>query len=151
MHSLYRCYNNKGEGSYSYGLICLMASQLSHRSKLPSWNRPGLCRKSGTDVRRLTRDQLSPLPPVISDSTHDGGEEGGTSSRAVQLEKNILFLNQQHQETLKQLHKEIERLKNENRGQCSIDVTLDVRWLLAVCIANLLWPSSKWQIAHCSS
>lgn len=34
-----------------------------------------------------------------------------------QLDRNIMFLCQQHKETLKQLHLETERLRKENRGQ----------------------------------
>ena len=37
--------------------------------------------------------------------------------RVKQLESNIIFLKHQHRETLQQLHEEIERLKNENRGE----------------------------------
>lgn len=90
-----------------------MTSQLSsHRGRLPSWNRPGLSLKSGADVRKLTRDQL---PPIALQTGHD---VAGSKSlaRIVQLEKNVMFLKQQHHETLGHLHKEIERLRNENRG-----------------------------------
>ncbi len=94
-----------------------MASQLSQRGRLPSWNRPGLCRRSGTDVRKLSRDQLSPVFSTSADGgTESGGEGDYHATRVVQLEKNILFLKQQHNETLEQLHSEIERLKKENRG-----------------------------------
>lgn len=92
-----------------------MTSQLSFRGRLPSWNRPGLCRRSGTDVRKLAKDQL----PSISLPTDGEGKDIINSKELVrinQLEKNVLFLRQQHHETLDQLHKEIERLKNENRG-----------------------------------
>lgn len=96
---------------------------LSHRGRLPSWNRPGLCKRSGTDVRKLARDQLPQLALQASDAGCEGEEEEGlfqANSKAlatiVQLEKNVLFLNQQHHETLEQLHKEIERLRSENRG-----------------------------------
>jgi copper oxidase (laccase) domain-containing protein len=97
-----------------------MASQLSHGGRLPSWNRPGLCRRSGADVRKLSRDQLPPIPLQTSTSGVADKEVFQTNSKAlatiVQLEKNIIFLKQQHQETLEQLHKEIETLRNENRG-----------------------------------
>ena len=39
--------------------------------------------------------------------------------RVAQLERSIVFLKQQHVETLQQLHSETERLKRENRGQLS--------------------------------
>ena len=94
-----------------------MAGQLSHRGCLPSWNRPGLSRRSGTDVRKLVRDQL----PTVSSTAASSGEGEGVANfqhtnRIVQLEKNILFLKQQHHDTLEQLHKEIEWLKKENKG-----------------------------------
>lgn len=101
-----------------------MSSQLSHRGRLPSWNRPGLCKRSGADVRKLPRDKLPPISLQTTDSSALGAGKGEeffqANSKAlatiVQLEKNLLFLKQQHHETLEQLHKEIERLRNENRG-----------------------------------
>lgn len=115
-----RFYNNRQhkvqDSQFGWG----MTSQLSHRGRLPSWNRPGLCRKSGADVRKLAKDQL----PSISRSAASGaGEDDEFQAKSkelakvVQLEKNILFLKQQHHETLGQLHKEIERLRTENRGR----------------------------------
>ena len=90
-----------------------MTSQLSRQGRLPTWNRPGLCRKSGADVRKLARDQSTPI------SLQSSAKDQATSkelSRVVQLEKNVLFLKQQHQETLEQLHREVEKLRSENRG-----------------------------------
>lgn len=101
-----------------------MTSQLSHRGRLPSWNRPGLCRKSGADVRKLARDQLPPIALQTSTTSAPAGPGVGKDeaqansialARIVQVEKNILFLKQQHHDTLEQLHKEIEWLRNENR------------------------------------
>lgn len=96
---------------------------LSHKGRLPSWNRPELCRRSGTDVRKLARDLLPPLAVQSGGAASGGGEEEGlfqANSKAlatiVKLEKNVLFLKQQHHETLGQLHKEIESLRSENRG-----------------------------------
>ena len=45
--------------------------------------------------------------------------EEGERVRVAQLERSIVFLKQQHVETLQQLHSETERLKRENRGQLS--------------------------------
>lgn len=53
--------------------------------------------------------------PAANSTQFDGVQE--PPSRIEQLEKNIIFLKQQHRETLQQLHEEIERLKNENRGE----------------------------------
>ena len=88
--------------------------------RLPSWKRPGLPKKSSI-VGTLVRDKsLSPSHVGGSfdsiGSVCEGSEGGGVQQRIFQLEKNILFLKQQHRDTLQQLHKEIERLKIENRG-----------------------------------
>ena len=63
-----------------------------------------------------------------------GAERGGTEvdmhQKVLQLEKNMTFLRQQHRETLQQLHREIERLKKDNRGQCeqcTSSPTVDMR------------------------
>ena len=98
----------------------MMTSQLSHRGRLPAWNRPGLCRRSGTEVRNLARDQLSPVSLSTDSETTKEKEVCQSNSRelarVVQLEKNIIFLKQQHNEVLGELHKEVERLRIENRG-----------------------------------
>lgn len=38
--------------------------------------------------------------------------------RTDTLERSVAFLQQQHSETLAQLHEEVERLKRQNRGGC---------------------------------
>lgn len=38
--------------------------------------------------------------------------------RSDSLERSVAFLQQQHSETLTQLHEEVERLKRQNRGAC---------------------------------
>ena len=94
-----------------------------HRTQLPSWRRPGLYKRGSDAVKTLQRDTLLPLSPLTHSSftTRDSegadGREGGGAQhhKVTQLEKNIVFLKQQHRETLEQLHKEIERLKKENR------------------------------------
>ena len=75
----------------------------SPRRQLPSWSRPSLSKRP-LNAGTLSRD----VPPVKNDLP---------ASRIQQLEKNIIFLKQQHRETLQHLHEEIERLKNENRGK----------------------------------
>jgi len=55
--------------------------------------------------------------PVRQDSV---GQDG--SQKISQLEKNIAFLKQQHEQTLSKLHQEIERLMQENRGKLFISV-----------------------------
>ncbi len=71
----------------------------------PSWRRPGLAHKNSL------RGTLSRDDPV-----QESSELSNAAQRLCHLEKNLLFLREQHKETLEQLHKEIERLKMENRG-----------------------------------
>ena len=72
----------------------------------PSWKRPGLT-KAATLVGTLSKDAV-----YHEDTT----QLSGARQRILQLEKNVLFLRERHRDTLEQLHKEIERLKAENRG-----------------------------------
>ena len=85
-----------------------------HRTQLPGWKRPALCRIGGAST--LSRDK-----PSRVDAREVGGKSCRveTSQKVLQLEKNISFLRQQHRDTLQQLHREIERLKKDNRGQCA--------------------------------
>ena len=55
------------------------------------------------------------LVSSLQQSRGEGGEER-MRSRIEQLERNIIFLQQQHTETLRQLHSQTEQLKRENRG-----------------------------------
>ena len=81
----------------------------SPRRQLPSWSRPGLSRRS-LNVGTLARD-VAPARAGPEFHVHE------SPSRVRQLEKNVIFLEKQHRETLQQLHEEIERLKNVNRGE----------------------------------
>lgn len=85
------------------------------RSHLPAWNRTGLCRKSGIDIRKLARDRLTPV--IALEENAERLHCTPANMRVVKLEKNIVFLKQQHRDTLQQLHKEIEQLKMANRGK----------------------------------
>lgn len=84
----------------------------------------------------LQRDRSTPLPSIVSEGssrndfadsstpqqsrgTAEEGEEQ-TRDRVEQLEGSILFLQQQHKETLHQLHSQTEQLKKENRGNLHI-------------------------------
>lgn len=84
-----------------------------HRTQLPGWKRPALCRIRGAST--LSRDK--PCSSRVG-AREVRGESGGagTNQKVLQLEKNIAFLRQQHRDTLQQLHREIERLKKDNRG-----------------------------------
>jgi len=80
---------------------------MSAASKRPSWRRPALPRATLT---RLASEGASV-----------------ELQRIDQLERNALFMREQHKETLQALHKEIERLKADNRGTFSsaIDILID--------------------------
>ena len=80
----------------------------SPRRQLPSWSRLALSKRP-LNAGTLVRD----VPQVIEFEAHK------PATRIQQLEKNIIFLKQQHRETLQHLHEEVERLKNENRGKLS--------------------------------
>lgn len=68
------------------------------------------CTFLGLVLLQLTTDQHK-----TRNRDEQGRREEG--ERVAQLERNIVFLRQQHMETLQQLHSETEQLKRENRGQ----------------------------------
>jgi len=101
-------------------------------STLPQWTRVNTLSKS-CPPRPLMKDRLQRLPDTVvpqkmSQRTTAWDDEGSvddavsaTSSttslhRVHHLEHAILFLQQQHDDTLIALHDEVDRLKRENRG-----------------------------------
>jgi hypothetical protein len=52
-----------------------------------------------------------------SNQTNHGNNNADFTMKLRYLEKSIKFIQQQHNETLSSLHQEIEKLKNENRGE----------------------------------
>lgn len=61
-----------------------------------------------------------PRPPAVLQHPGQHGAQAGHSDaqkRVLDLEKSLLFLQQQHSETLVKLHEEIEYLKRENKGE----------------------------------
>jgi len=109
-------------------------------STLPQWTRINnlsrLC-----PPRPLMKDHLQHLPDALASqkmlertsawddsvSDHDDAvslESAGTSRRHIhRLEHAVVFLQQQHDETLTALHNEIDRLKRENRGVYAVFTT----------------------------
>jgi len=109
-------------------------------STLPQWTRINnlsrLC-----PARPLMKDHLQHLPDTVvsqqlsgrSAAWEDGAsdrddtaslESASTSRRHIhRLEHAVVFLQQQHDETLTALHIEIDRLKRENRGVSIICAT----------------------------
>ena len=117
------------------------SSSLPPLQNLPSWSRSGLQRKR--EQRSINRDRLEPINfqtgtsegmensrPTESNkkslntssvigrivSAPSNGHELDSRERVLHLEKSLEFLQEQHSETLGSLHREIERLKSENKG-----------------------------------
>lgn len=88
---------------------------------LPHWTRVGSLAKT-CSARRLTvpGNQLQPLsavPPADRGlvRTQEVSCQSDTDPRVASLQRNIQFLQQQQQDTLGKLHKEIEYLRRENK------------------------------------
>ncbi|XP_041825821.1 coiled-coil domain-containing protein 74A [Melanotaenia boesemani] len=90
---------------------------------LPHWTRVGRLGKSCFSRRLPVSQQLqSPHVAPLTDrgvqeaaATEETSREGRMDPRIVSLQRNILFLQQQHKETLEKLHAEIEYLRRENK------------------------------------
>uniref|UniRef100_A0A3Q3DAT6 Si:ch211-222n4.2 n=1 Tax=Hippocampus comes TaxID=109280 RepID=A0A3Q3DAT6_HIPCM len=87
---------------------------------LPQWSRVG---RLGVPCspRRLQANRLQPLPVLPAGDR--GGQRAKTGSvpvdadaRVASLQRNIEFLQYQHQETLHKLHQEVDILRRENKG-----------------------------------
>ncbi|XP_019724277.1 coiled-coil domain-containing protein 74B-like isoform X2 [Hippocampus comes] len=86
---------------------------------LPQWSRVG---RLGVPCspRRLQANRLQPLPVLPAGDR--GGQRAKTGSvpvdadaRVASLQRNIEFLQYQHQETLHKLHQEVDILRRENK------------------------------------
>jgi len=102
-------------------------------STLPQWTRVNTLARS-CPPRPLMKDRLQRLPDTavsqkmlqrttawdddgsVNDDTASAVSSSTSIHRVHHLEHSILFLQQQHDDTLTALHDEIERLKRENRG-----------------------------------
>lgn len=91
-------------------------------STLPQWSRINTLDR-GRYPKPFVRDKV-PIYPEMS-RKEDGEEskevdlqELDPKQRIQHLERNMMFLKQQHQEVLQSLHAEIEGLKKENKGTC---------------------------------
>ncbi|XP_035762885.1 coiled-coil domain-containing protein 74A isoform X3 [Neolamprologus brichardi] len=86
---------------------------------LPHWTRVGRLEKP-CSLRRLPANPEQRLPlPVIKPAGRAAAEtscqSGSTDLRVASLQRNVQFLQEQHNETLKKLHAEIENLRRENK------------------------------------
>lgn len=87
---------------------------------LPQWSRVG---RLGVPCspRRLPANRLQPLPVLPAGDragprTTAGSGPVDTDARVASLQRNIEFLQYQHQETLHKLHQEVDILRRENKG-----------------------------------
>lgn len=88
---------------------------------LPHLTREGRLEKP-CSLRRLPANPEQRLPlPVIKPAGRAAAEtscqSGSTDLRVASLQRNVQFLQEQHKETLKKLHAEIENLRRENKGE----------------------------------
>ncbi|XP_028396475.1 uncharacterized protein LOC114520418 [Dendronephthya gigantea] len=113
-------------------------SKLPPLTNLPSWSRSSLERRkvqrsiTKDPVVSSSRNQTENPPAIRRDSglklSHSAKtatnrivsapsspQEKARSRRETQLQNNLTFLQEQHQETLTKLHEEIEKLKSENK------------------------------------
>lgn len=110
------------------------SANLPPLQNLPSWTRNSLLRKK--QPRQIIRDHLEPINPIVEEmdnsraltksndkSSYTGrivsallqGQGLDQEQRIEHVEKTIDYLRTQHAETLSNLHREIERLKAENK------------------------------------
>lgn len=90
-----------------------------HSTHLPSWRRTSLLMRPPS-IRVLPKDNNQ-----LQDKASNEGFDFDSHSyvdlpqNVQQLQRNVSFLKKQHLDTLQQLHKELERLKKENKGYYS--------------------------------
>ena len=108
----------------------MSSSALPPLGNLPSWSRVSTLDRSRYP-KPFLRDRLQTLPPPGGAlSSSDVGVTSFSSDfqvvdnlttteqqRLIYYDKSIKFLQQQHADTLKKLHEEIEKLKQENKGE----------------------------------
>lgn len=109
----------------------MSSSALPPLGNLPSWSRVSKLDRNRYP-KPFLRDRLQTLPPAGGDLIHTGGNQHSTTAlnipvqfvenltasdqqRLVYYNKSIQFLQQQHTDTLRKLHEEIECLKKENK------------------------------------
>ena len=109
----------------------MSSSALPPLGNLPSWSRVSKLDRNRYP-KPFLRDRLQTLPPAGGDVSHSSGSQltaplnipvqfvenlsNSDQQRLVYYNKSIQFLQQQHSDTLRKLHEEIECLKKENKG-----------------------------------
>ena len=87
-----------------------------HSTHLPSWRRTSLLmRPPSIKVLPIDNNQLQDRASN-EELDFDSHFYVDLPQKVQQLQRNLCFLKKQHLETLQQLHKELERLKKENKG-----------------------------------
>lgn len=88
-------------------------------NQLPQWTRVGQLDKSRYP-KAFTRDQYALTAYQQGDADTDDIEYSDQTNPALTvqyLERSIKFLKSQHQDVLRNLHTEIEKLRSENKGR----------------------------------
>ena len=112
----------------------MSSSALPPLGNLPSWSRVSTLDRSRYP-KPFARDRLQTLPPTGGKfSSTDVGPTpfsmdiqlldnlaGTDQQHLLYYDKSIKFLQQQHADTLKKLHEEIDKLKQENKGNLSLN------------------------------
>lgn len=95
----------------------MSTSNLPPLRNLPSWSRVRDLDRVRYP-RLLSSDPVVRSPHVVSKSPKAAAQPrtDAHSTRIASLEKDILFLQQQHKDTLERLHAETEELKRVNKG-----------------------------------
>lgn len=94
----------------------MSTSNLPPLRNLPSWSRVRDLDRVRYP-RLLSSDYMVRSPPVDIRSPKAAAQvQPRTDTRIASLEKDILFLQQQHKDTLERLHAEMEDLKRVNKG-----------------------------------
>lgn len=120
----------------------MSSSALPPLGNLPSWSRVSTLDRSRYP-KPFLRDRLQTLPPTGVAVHPQNGERHGDDAqvaadmqildnltpaeqqRLVYYNKSIKFLQQQHAETLKKLHEEIDHLKQENKGLVCVEEVVE--------------------------
>ena len=129
------------------------SANLPPLQNLPSWSRNSLGRRK--QPRQIIRDRLQPIKSISEEMDESVGrdksnEKSSYSGRIVSapsrghaldheqkiehIEKRVDYLRSQHAETLSNLHREIERLKAENKGESSFENQFNV---LIICSQSI--------------
>lgn len=107
----------------------MSSSALPPLGNLPSWSRVSTLDRSRYP-KPFLRDRLQALPPSGNGAAQIPFESAAQAidfkildgippadqQRLIYYNKSIKFLQQQHSETLKKLHDEIDKLKKQNKG-----------------------------------